>query len=137
MIMKATVLAVFGLLAMSLTLPASADSPQQWIVTTEQPGINPCTGDDIFLEAEVLFSEHVHQNTSLTHARLLASIGAQQTQMAVLHILENPNGLIAWIREIHDAPDGSKFKVTIVNVLRNGSDLQFSFDALCIRGPAL
>ena len=133
---RAATLALIGLLATSFALPAAADAPQQWVMETEQLGINPCTGDPIFLETEVLFSVHDHENTTITHARLLGSIGEQQTQLATLHVVENQNGVRASIREIHEAADGSKFKVTISNVLRVGSEPQFSFEARCIRGPA-
>ncbi len=132
---KLAVVVVFGLMSVALALPASADAPQQWVVETEQFGINPCTGDPILLETEILFSQHTHENTSITHARLLGSIGEQQTSLATLHLVENQNGVKATIREMHEAPDGSMFKVTLVNVLRDGSEPVFSFDAQCVRGP--
>lgn len=132
---RAATLVVFGLLAMTLALPAAADAPVRWVIETEQPGENPCTGDPILLQTEVLVSSHVHKNTTVTHGRLLGSIGEHETNLATLHIVENNKGLKATIREMHTAPDGSKFKVTIVNVVKVGTDPVFTFDARCVRAP--
>jgi len=136
MVKTTSILAVLGVLLAVTASAVSAAAPQRWVVETEQAGINPCTGEGILLQMEVLFSTKANRQTTVTHARLLASTGEQDTKLASLHVVENKNGVRATIREIHSAPDGSKFSVTIVNVERSGGSPEFSFDARCIRGPA-
>ena len=127
--------AVFGVLTMTTALPAVADAPERSVVETAQPGTNPCTGDPIFLQDEILFSTHVHPNTTITHARLVGTVGDHETNLATLHELLNKNGFRVSLREMHTTSDGSKFKVTFVVAIKNGSDPTFAEEFRCIRGP--
>ncbi|HXV71866.1 MAG TPA: hypothetical protein VEB69_10760 [Acidimicrobiia bacterium] len=58
------------------------------------------------------------------------------TKMARLPVVENKNELHFWLREVHVAPDGSKFKVTIRLTILSDQDPQFSFDVRCVGEPA-
>ena len=131
----ATVVAEIAVFGATLALPAVADGPETFEVETEQLGINPCTGDPVLLTMVAEFTEHSHQNSYLEKARLIISTGDIETTMANLRVVQNQNGTKAWIREMHNAPDGSKFKVTIINTIRNGQEPEFSFDVRCVQGP--
>lgn len=131
----ATTLVTIAALGATLALPASADQPQSWVVEIEQPEINPCTGEPLLVTGLAEFTQHEHRNTMVVKSRLLISTGDVVSTMGIVHVVANKNGTRAWLREVNIAPDGSKFKVTIVETLRNG-EFDFSFDARCIRGPS-